>query len=129
MSVESPISYSNVSLIDPVTKAPVKVSWRYLEDGSKVRVTRGQLASGSIIPRPEILMQRKKPRPASLGNSDTTMEQAVAETHSDEIPTALKSFIDEYGSPDSGPRFRYSKRSVMISPQVGRGSNRVPEDT
>eukprot|EP00889_Picochlorum_renovo_P008741 jgi/Picre1/35771/NNA_003231.t1 len=55
VSVESPVAYANVSLIDPVTKSPVKVTWRYLEDGTKVRVTRGNLASGSIIPRPRFL--------------------------------------------------------------------------
>lgn len=119
MSVESPISYSNVSLIDPVTKAPVKVSWRYLGDGSKVRVTRGNLASGSIIPRPEVLKQRKKPRPASLGNDDTTLEEADNKTYTEsgDLPSALASFIEKYGSSDTSPRFRYGKRSVMISPK------------
>lgn len=128
VNVESPVSYSNVSLIDPVTKAPVKVSWRYLEDGSKVRVTRGNLASGSIIPRPEILKQRKKPRPASVGNSDTTIEQAVAETYSDELPTALKVFMDEYGLSVSDSRIRYSKRSTMVSPPLAQDSSRGSED-
>lgn len=123
VSVESPIAYSNVSLIDPVTKAPVKVSWRYLEDGSKVRITRGTLASGSIIPRPEILKQRKKPQPASLGNADTTLEAAEAETYTGpgELPSALKAFIDEYGS--STPRFKYGKRAVTISPKEMNDSN------
>lgn len=34
-----------------------------MEDGTKVRIARGQEASGAIIPRPEILKMRKKPRP------------------------------------------------------------------
>jgi hypothetical protein len=124
VSVESPIAYSNVSLIDPVTKAPVKVAWRYLEDGSKVRVTRGSLASGSIIPRPEILKQRKKPRPATLGTSDTTLEVAGEETYSGpgELPTALKEFMKEYGhgSADAPTRFKYKKRAVLMSPKKER---------
>lgn len=37
VSVESPLHYSNVQLVDPVTNAPVRVTWRFLEDGSKVR--------------------------------------------------------------------------------------------
>lgn len=123
MSVESPVSYSNVSLIDPVTKAPVKVSWRYLEDGSKVRVTRGNLASGSIIPRPEILKQRKKPRPASVGSTDTTIEQAVAPTYTSDIPTALNTFIEDYGLSDSDARIKYSKKSTMISPPLSPGGS------
>lgn len=37
---------------------------KYLEDGTKVRVSRGIGASESIIPRPEILKIRTTPRPA-----------------------------------------------------------------
>ena len=44
-------------------RKPCKVGVRYLEDGSKVRVSRGIGASGSIIPRPEILKIRTTPRP------------------------------------------------------------------
>ena len=36
ISVESPLHYSNVALLDPVTNAPVRASWRWLEDGTKV---------------------------------------------------------------------------------------------
>ena len=35
-TLQSPIHYSNVALIDPVTKATVRISRRYLEDGTKV---------------------------------------------------------------------------------------------
>ena len=38
LSIQGPIHYSNVSLIDPVTKAAVRVSRRYLEDGTKVQL-------------------------------------------------------------------------------------------
>lgn len=34
--VQSPLHYSNVMLADPVTGRPVRVGWRYLEDGTKV---------------------------------------------------------------------------------------------
>jgi len=44
-------------------RKPCKVGTKYLEDGSKVRVSRGIGASGSIIPRPEILKIRTTPRP------------------------------------------------------------------
>lgn len=54
-----------MQVIDPVTGSPVRVSWKYLEDGTKVRVGRGHLASGSVIPRPEILKERRKPLPTS----------------------------------------------------------------
>lgn len=44
-------------------RSPCKVGIKYLEDGTKVRVSRGQGASGNIIPRPEILKIRTTPRP------------------------------------------------------------------
>ncbi|PHT62090.1 50S ribosomal protein L24 [Capsicum annuum] len=66
-TVEAPLHVSNVQLVDPVTGKPTKVGIRYLDDGSKVRVSRGIGASGSIIPRPEILKTRTTPRP-TVGN-------------------------------------------------------------
>ncbi|PIM97808.1 hypothetical protein CDL12_29715 [Handroanthus impetiginosus] len=62
-SVEAPLHVSNVQVVDPVTGKPCKVGIKYLEDGTKVRVSRGIGASGSIIPRPEILKIRSTPRP------------------------------------------------------------------
>jgi hypothetical protein len=46
-------------------RKPCKTGYKYLEDGTKVRVSRGMYASGAVIPRPEILKERKKPRPTS----------------------------------------------------------------
>ena len=42
---------------------PCKVGVKYLEDGTKVRVSRGIGTSGSIVPRPEILKIRTTLRP------------------------------------------------------------------
>ncbi|KAL0288104.1 UNVERIFIED_CONTAM: 50S ribosomal protein L24 [Sesamum calycinum] len=64
-SVEAPLHVSNVQVIDPVTGKPCKVGIKYLEDGTKVRVSRGIGASGSMIPRPEILKIRSTPRPTT----------------------------------------------------------------
>lgn len=87
--LQTPIHYSNVRLVDPVTKAPVRVAWRFLEDGTKVRVTRGARASGSVIPRPAILAQRRAPAPLA-GAKDTAAEVAAAVTH---VPGALPSAL------------------------------------
>jgi large subunit ribosomal protein L24 len=46
MSVEKPIHYSNVLLVDPKADLPTKVGYKKLEDGSKVRYAR---RSGEII--------------------------------------------------------------------------------
>ena len=53
---ERSIHYSNVNLVDPVSGLPTRVSKKYLEDGTKVRIAK---RSGAIIPRPEILTMRK----------------------------------------------------------------------
>ena len=63
--VEGKIHYSNVSLVDPETGRPCRTSFRYLEDGTKVRVAQGRKASGSIVPFPQF--ERKKPRAAVVG--------------------------------------------------------------
>lgn len=78
---EAPLHVSNVQLLDPVTKAPCKVGFRFLEDGTKVRVSRGLEASGSIISRPEILKQRRKPRITECGPRDTPQEEVMRRTY------------------------------------------------
>ncbi|OIT31505.1 PREDICTED: uncharacterized protein LOC109208592 [Nicotiana attenuata] len=80
-TVEAPLHVSNVQVVDPVTGKPTKVGIRYLEDGSKVRVSRGIGASGSIIPRPEILKIRTTIRPTIAGPKDTPMEVVMERTY------------------------------------------------
>ncbi|KAH7846120.1 hypothetical protein Vadar_010198 [Vaccinium darrowii] len=80
-SVEAPLHVSNVQVIDPVTGKPCKVGMRYLEDGTKVRVSRGIGASESIIPRPEILKIRTTPRPTVAGSKDTPMDLVLEKTY------------------------------------------------
>ncbi|XP_028804161.1 uncharacterized protein LOC114759206 isoform X2 [Neltuma alba] len=80
-TVEAPLHASNVQVLDPVTGKPCKVGIRYLEDGTKVRVSRGIGASGSIIARPEILKIRTTPRPTVLGPKDTPMDVVVEKTY------------------------------------------------
>ncbi|CAL1383006.1 unnamed protein product [Linum trigynum] len=77
-TVEAPLHASNVQVVDPVTGRPCKVGIKYLEDGTKVRVSR---ASGSIIPRPEILKIRTTPRPTEAGPKDTPMDVVLEKTY------------------------------------------------
>lgn len=120
MNVESAIHYSNVSLIDPVTNAPVKTSWRYLEDGSKVRMTRGRLASQSIIPKSEVLKQRRKPLPLEHGPKDTVTQAREEVTHvPGDLPSALKEFLSKgnsvEGTGSSATRFSRRKWSLFYN--------------
>jgi len=47
---EFPIHVSNVALIDPETSKPTRISYGFLEDGTKVRISK---KSGAMIPKPE----------------------------------------------------------------------------
>eukprot|EP01114_Cavostelium_apophysatum_P004076 TRINITY_DN14218_c0_g1_i1.p1 TRINITY_DN14218_c0_g1~~TRINITY_DN14218_c0_g1_i1.p1 ORF type:complete len:158 (-),score=28.60 TRINITY_DN14218_c0_g1_i1:73-546(-) len=79
---ESSIPVSNVHLVDPSTGQPTKVSRRYLEDGSKVRVAR----SGTIIPKPvrDYLKDKDKKRAAIQdGSKDTPPSVAIQKTYVD----------------------------------------------
>lgn len=71
---ERSMHYSNVNLVDPVTGLPTRVARKILEDGTKVRVAK---KSGAIIPRPEILSQRRRPKSATITSSDTSDIDAV----------------------------------------------------
>ncbi|KAK8968627.1 hypothetical protein KSP40_PGU006048 [Platanthera guangdongensis] len=67
---------------------PCKICYRFMEDGTKVRISRGREesdgtnvrisrgrdASGEIIHRPEILKIRRKPRPVEYGPKNTPLE-------------------------------------------------------
>eukprot|EP00898_Chlorokybus_atmophyticus_P008872 jgi/Chlat1/8987/Chrsp94S08283 len=83
VSVEKGVHYSNVQLLDPVTNSPVRVGYKFLDDGTKVRFTRGANASGEVIPRPEILKQRReldRQKPAGESILDTPSNVALKDT-------------------------------------------------
>jgi len=46
---EKTIHYSKVNLVDPETKKPTRFRWKFLEDGTKVRMS---TKSGAIIAKP-----------------------------------------------------------------------------
>ncbi|KAL2641834.1 hypothetical protein R1flu_009421 [Riccia fluitans] len=81
VTMESPIHVSKLRHIDPVTNAACRVIFRYLEDGTKVRVTTGGTASGSVIPRPEILKQRRTLIPVKPGRNDTLKDDVLERTY------------------------------------------------
>eukprot|EP00850_Spirogloea_muscicola_P011100 SM000067S20377 [mRNA] locus=s67:506786:508542:- [translate_table: standard] len=81
ITMEAPLHVSNVSLLDPVTGSPCRVSFRWLEDGTKVRVARGPASSGAIVPRPAILLERRKPLPLAVGARDTAKGAVLEVTY------------------------------------------------
>ena len=54
------VHYSNVNLVDPPNGLPTRVGTGYLDDGTKVRVSK---RSGAIIPKPVFT----RPRPKNIG--------------------------------------------------------------
>uniref|UniRef100_A0A0E0IY17 KOW domain-containing protein n=1 Tax=Oryza nivara TaxID=4536 RepID=A0A0E0IY17_ORYNI len=78
-SIEAPLHVSNVQFTGK--RKPCKIGYKYLEDGTKVRFARGMNASGAVIPRPEILKERRKPRPTSPGPKDTPIEHVLEKTY------------------------------------------------
>jgi len=80
VETEAPIYVSRVAIVCPETNRPSKVGYRFLEDGTKVRIAR---VSGAIIPRPAILRQRRKGRNKDSAKC-TAAEVVLERTFKDE---------------------------------------------
>ena len=80
VSRERSIPYCNVNLVDPVSNLPTRISYSYLEDGTKVRVAK---KSGAVIPRPDIGRLRKRPISSVITESDTTEQDVWEITYED----------------------------------------------
>ena len=66
-----------------MTNKPTRITFSYLDDGTKVRVAK---KSGAVIPRPEVLKYRKRPVSSIITESDTTEEDVWAVTYEDFVP-------------------------------------------
>ncbi|KAK9835010.1 hypothetical protein WJX81_003857 [Elliptochloris bilobata] len=100
LSVEAPLHYSNVQHVDPITGKAVRIGYKYLEDGTKVRFTRGRNASGTVVPRSEILKQRT-PRPPP-GEKDTPAEEAARVTY---VPGDMPSLLRAVAAADAARQY------------------------
>jgi len=80
---EYPIHVSNVMLVDPSSQRPTKIRYGFLEDGSKVRISK---RSGSIIPKPDrshlTYVNRTKQR--ETGINDTRGDLVLEKTYQGE---------------------------------------------
>ena len=72
VATEAALRYSSVALADPANGHPVRVTRMFLDDGTKVRVSRGRLASGSVIPMPGEAMGRRTVRATGRGPADAS---------------------------------------------------------
>jgi large subunit ribosomal protein L24 len=95
---EAALRYANVALADPANGHPVRVTRMFLDDGTKVRVSRGRLASGSVIPMPEEARVRKTVRKTGRGPADATKEVAARASRG----TTGKTFAEVFGTRRGG---------------------------
>lgn len=90
---ESPIHYSNVSLVDPALGVPTKVSFGFnmeieKKQDQKVRLSKKkQDGKQLIIPKPEVLKQKRSPRGAGNYN-DTSSDVVLQTTYSEDVSTS-----------------------------------------
>ncbi len=87
---ERSIHYSNLNLVDPVTGFPTRITWSYLKDGTKVRISK---RSGAIIPKPEVV--RKPDDLIGSEDSDTTNAEEVWAVTYEEQPSKWEDMRQE----------------------------------
>ena len=94
---EAALRYSSVALADPANGHPVRVTRMFLDDGTKVRVSRGRLASGSVIPMPGEAMGRRTVRATGRGPADAASEVAARTSRE----ATGKTFLEVFGGGSS----------------------------
>ncbi|XP_030620736.1 large ribosomal subunit protein uL24m [Chanos chanos] len=90
---EAPLLLRNVSLIDPSDRKPTEVTWKYTEEGEKVRVS---VRTGRIIPKP--VFQRKDgiiPQQWKDGPKDTTPEDCLEKTYTLSLKTLEEEIMEK----------------------------------
>jgi ribosomal protein L24 len=83
--MEAPLHYSNVMLVDPVSRKPVRSRAAWTESGDKTRVGVGRHASGAPLPKPKAWLQDAGPD-SRVGAKDTPPEEALRVTRVDGLP-------------------------------------------
>ena len=92
---EFPIHVSNVALIDPTLDQPTKVKAGYLEDGTRVRVSK---KSGAIIAKPDRshLTFINRTQKKQDGLLDTKSELVLQKSYTGEDFMRVKAEFEEY---------------------------------
>ena len=92
---EFPIHISNVMLIDPQLKTGTKIKTGYLEDGTKVRVSK---KTGALIPKPDrthlSYFQRNKDK--GIGPRDTDPQLVLSKSYAGEDFMKLEYEFEQY---------------------------------
>eukprot|EP01026_Neomeris_dumetosa_P039885 TRINITY_DN3286_c0_g1_i20.p1 TRINITY_DN3286_c0_g1~~TRINITY_DN3286_c0_g1_i20.p1 ORF type:complete len:248 (+),score=15.76 TRINITY_DN3286_c0_g1_i20:64-744(+) len=128
VNVERWIHYSNVMLVDPITKKPVRVVYKYTPDGEKVRVTKGKNASYSVIPTPPVFKDEvdrilgPKDTPAALARKQTYFpEQEYSYQQAQSFSTFARISNFDCQSTFNNARFVYYGSNLSRKQQLGFG--------
>jgi len=81
-SIEAPIHYSNVMLVDPKDGRRTRISSKYTEEGSKLRLSK---RTGTVIPKPPIpeedLKRQREREKRGIGAKDTPLDIVKLQTY------------------------------------------------
>ena len=117
-------------LIDPESGGPVRSVVRELETGERVRISKGKHATGSVIPKPEILKERRTPRNTEAGPKDTEAEAVQRVTYDPEqLVEEFRSFAAKVLGAPTYPRFKTSPLTLEDRPtrnRTGQGQGLLP---
>ena len=111
---ESPVHISNVSLIDPEKAVPTRIKYGFLEDGSKVRISK---KSGAMIPKPDrsALKYMNRTKGKEAGANDTKPEDVLEKTYTrGEDFLRVKAEFDEY------IRIKEEKEGLLVFKEQAR---------
>ena len=107
VQVEAPVHVSNVSLIDPENNKATRITYGFLEDGSKVRVSK---KSGQVIPKPDRsdlkFINRTKTKEA--GDNDTKPDDVLEKTYKGE------DFVRVYNEFQEYIRMKEEKEALLV---------------
>ena len=78
VDVPGSLHYSNVNLVCPMSDKPTRISRKFLEDGTRVRVSK---RSGAVIPRPEELKVRGRERREEVAFNESGEEDVWRRTY------------------------------------------------
>ena len=92
---EYPLHVSNVALVDPTTNKATRVRFGFLEDGTKVRLSK---KTGAIIPKPDRshLSYINRTKALEVGINDTRGDLVLEKTYEGEDFLKIKKEFDVY---------------------------------
>ncbi len=88
-----PIFSCRVNLVDPSNQKPTRIKMGYLEDGTKVRISK---KTGTLIPFPKQKTDEEKYRHKIDGPLDTPLDKVQELTYQGEDFEGIKKDFDDY---------------------------------